>query len=123
MTLEQIARHVDDWTLEAGASLTRQGSAGHEAFVIIEGQATVRVGGAPVAVLGPGEIVGEMSMLDHQPRSASVQADTPMRVLVIGPESFDEFASLRPVARQLTKELAERLRRADNAVVAVDATG
>jgi CRP-like cAMP-binding protein len=111
--LAEAARHVDEWSATAGTSLTREGAVGHEAFVIIDGQADVMINGESVAELGPGQFVGEMAMLDRRPRSATVVAQTDMRLLLIGPAAFDEFASLRAVARALTKELADRLRRAD----------
>ena len=119
--LAEAARHVDDWSVTAGTTLTREGTVGHEAFVIIEGTADVMINGESVAELGPGQFVGEMAMLDRRPRSATVVAKTDMRLFLIGPAAFDEFASLRTVARELTKELAERLRRADARVGADDA--
>jgi len=120
--LSEAARHVDEWEVAAGTALTREGTVGHEAFVIIEGEAAVMINGESVADLGPGQFVGEMAMLDRRPRSATVVAQTDMRLLLIGPSAFDEFASLRAVARELTKELADRLRRADARVGLDDAT-
>jgi CRP-like cAMP-binding protein len=111
--LAEAARHVDEWSVATGTALTREGTVGHEAFVIIEGEADVMINGEAVAELGPGQFVGEMAMLDRRPRTATVVAQTDMRLLLIGPAAFDEFASLRAVARELTKELAERLRQAD----------
>jgi CRP-like cAMP-binding protein len=111
--LAEVARYVDDWSVTAGTALTREGTVGHEAFVIIEGEAAVMINGESVAELGPGQFVGEMAMLDRRPRSATVVAQTDMRLFLIGPAAFDEFASLRAVARELTKELADRLRQAD----------
>ncbi len=111
--LAEAARHVDDRTIAAGTALMTEGEFGHEAFLIVEGRADVLIQGEKVAEVGPGEFVGEMAMLDHRPRSATVVAQTPMTVLIIGPGEFDEFASHRVVARELTKELTDRLRRAD----------
>lgn len=111
--LAEAARQVDDRTVAAGATFTKEGEFGHEAFLIVDGQAEVVIHGEKVAELGPGEFIGEMSMLDHRPRSATVVAQTPMTVLLIGPTEFDEFASHRVVGRLLTKELTNRLRQAD----------
>lgn len=120
--LAEAARHVDDWAVSAGTTLTSEGAVGHEAFVIVEGTAAVVIHGETVAELGPGEFVGEMAMLDRRPRSATVVAQTDMTLLLIGPAAFDDFASLRPVSRELTKELADRLRRADAKVGLDDAS-
>ena len=119
--LAEAARHVDESTVPEGAVLTREGAVGHEAFLIVEGRASVTINGEVVAELSPGEFLGEMAMVDRGPRSATVVATTPMRLLVVGPQAFDEFAAQRPVARELTKGLADRLRRADAQVGTPDA--
>jgi CRP-like cAMP-binding protein len=111
--LASIARSVDEFALAEGHELTREGTPSKEAFVIVEGWAAVIVDGEPVAALGPGEFVGEVGMLDHGPRTATVVAKTPMVVLVVGPAAFVGFAEQPRVARSLNKTLAERLRKAD----------
>ena len=118
--LTEAARHVDEWSVKAGTTLTLEGEIGHEAFVIVEGKADVVIHGETVAEIGPGQFIGEMAMLDKRPRSATVVAQSDMTLLLIGPAAFDDFASLRPVARELTKELADRLRRADAKVGSTD---
>jgi CRP-like cAMP-binding protein len=115
--LNDIARLVDDATVLEGAQLTREGGTGREAFVIVDGWAAVIIDGEPVAALGPGEVVGEMAMLDLQPRSATVIAKTNMRLLVIGPEAFATFAGQPTIARRIATTMAERLRRADAPLV------
>src|SRR5687767_8737981 len=75
----------------AGTVWTTEGRPGLEVFVIVEGEASVSVGGEEVAVLGPGAVFGEMAVLDRAPRAATVTALTPMRVLVM---STSEFRSL-----------------------------
>ena len=111
--LGEIDRLVDDWTVDAGTVLMREGSRGHEAFMIIDGRASVAIDGEVLTELGPGEFLGELSMVDHEPRTATVTAVTEMRLLVVGPAEFDDFVALPAVSRELTRELAQRLRRAD----------
>ena len=81
--LEKIAKAGDEVTVEAGATIVDQGQTGREAFVLLKGSATVRRNGKKVATLGPGSVVGELSLLDHGPRTASVVADTDCTMLVI----------------------------------------
>lgn len=113
--LAQIDRLVDDWAVSPGTILMREGSRGHEAFMIIDGRATVSIGDDVLTELGPGEFLGELSMVDHEPRTATVTALTEMRLLVVGPTEFDDFVAIPSVSRELTRELAQRLRRADSA--------
>ena len=72
---------------------------GREAFVIVDGSATVKRNGKKVATLGPGAVVGELSLLDHGPRTATVTTDTDTTVLVIDQRHFlgvlDERARAR----------------------------
>ena len=113
--LAKIAPLVDEFRLEEGREILREGAFGYEAFVIVEGWAAVLVGDEPVAALGPGEFIGEVAMLDNGRRTATVVAKTPMVVLNIGPRVFASFAAQPAVARALTRNLAERLRQADAA--------
>jgi CRP-like cAMP-binding protein len=109
---------VDEFHLDAGATLTRQGCAARQAFLVVDGTARVDVDGVTVAEIGPGEFVGEMGLLRRGVRSATVTATTPMRVLVLGPYQFDAFVSHPGVARAMAAQLAARLRRADAAAFA-----
>lgn len=60
--------------------------------------------------MGPGEIVGEMSMLDHGPRTATITAKTPMRVFAIGAATFAMFVDEPAIGRGMATQLAGRLR-------------
>ena len=111
--LGDIARHVDESTAQVGDVLVREGTTGQQAFIIVDGWASVTVQGELVAQLGPGEFVGEMAMLDRGPRSATVVATTPMQLLVVGPGAFEDVVANPTVAGRITRELAGRLRRAD----------
>jgi CRP-like cAMP-binding protein len=115
--LNEIASLVDEVNVKAGRTLTREGTAGREAFVIVEGRAAVMCGDEPVVALSPGEFIGEIAMIDGGRRTATVVATTPMRLLAIGPQVFGSFADQPAVARSLSKALASRLRVADTALL------
>jgi CRP-like cAMP-binding protein len=89
--LEQVASIVDEIDVEAGRVLCRQGETGHEAFVVIAGEASVIVDGSEVETLGPGSLVGEISLIDHGPRTATVSAKTPMHLLVVPGNRFAQL--------------------------------
>ena len=72
--LQRIARAAESLTITEGKTLMEQGEVGREAFVIVSGNAVVRRNGRKLAELGAGEVVGELSLLDHGPRTASVIA-------------------------------------------------
>ena len=115
--IERLARLVDETAVDAGHVLMREGDIGREAFVIADGRAEVVIGGEVVCELGPGEVVGEMAMIDRRAgRTATVVAKTPMRLLAIGPSDFASFAGLPPVASAVVKTLATRLRAADRRI-------
>ena len=60
--------------MTAGTMLVDQGQTGHEAFVVVDGTVAVKRNGRKVATLGQGAIVGELSLLDHGPRTAAPSA-------------------------------------------------
>jgi CRP-like cAMP-binding protein len=112
--LQTIAKATDELTVPAGHVLTDQGQMGREAFVIVDGSATVKRNGKKVTTLGPGSVVGELSLLDHGPRTATVTADSDSTVLVIEQRHFLGVLEAVPsIARKLLASLAGRVREFD----------
>lgn len=112
--LGQIAHLADEVNVPAKKRLTVVGETGRELFVIVEGQAVVRTTKGRTVTLGPGQFFGEMSLIDGGPRSATVEATTPMRLLVIGHREFWELLTeAPPISRRIMRTLSARLREAD----------
>ena len=78
--LDAVAAAMTPVTVPAGRRLVDEGTVGREALIIEEGHAVVCQGGAEVAMLGPGDLVGEMAVLSRGRRCASVTAVTPLKV-------------------------------------------
>ena len=91
-----------------GTVLARAGEAGEEFFLILDGSARVEISSRKRARIQPGQYFGEMSLLDGGPRSATVVADTPLRLLVI---KRRDFATLLREAPELTQSLLTTLSR------------
>jgi CRP-like cAMP-binding protein len=109
--LDRVAALADEVDAESGAVLTEQGKPGQECFVILEGSANVYVGSDHVATLGPGTIVGEMALIANRPRSATVVAEGPMRLLSLHTGEFRTLLDEMPKAGRAVMELLEdRLR-------------
>ena len=112
--LQAIARASDELTLPAGKVLAEQGEVGRECFVILEGTASVKRNGRKVATLGPGSYTGELALLDKGPRTATVTAESPLTVLVLGPREFSSVIEQVPgMAHKLLAALAARVRDLD----------
>jgi len=112
--LQKLARAGDELAIQAGRRLVDQGATGREAFFILDGTASVRRGNRKIATLGPGDCFGELALLDHQPRTASVTADTPMKVYVLDSRHFEGVLDDIPgLARRLLGQLASRVRDLD----------
>lgn len=90
-----------------GAVLIDQGDVGLECFLVIEGEAGISSGGEHLATIGPGSIVGEMALIGHRPRNASVVAQTPMRLLAFDIAAFRRVLDDMPVARKYVYDLLE----------------
>jgi CRP/FNR family cyclic AMP-dependent transcriptional regulator len=112
--LARIASLVDEVEAPKGKAIVRQGDPGRECFVISEGRARATIRGKGSTVLGPGSFFGEMSLLDQGPRSATVTAETDMRLLVLGSREFSSLVNEVPVvAVRMMRGLAVRLRNAE----------
>lgn len=119
--LGQIATIVTEGRRPAGTVLTRQGQDGGLMFILADGTAdVVRDGSSPngkakvIGRLGPGDVVGELSLIDGQPRSASVVASTDVHLLELNFDDFEGLLRKSPkFVRALLKALSVRVRQMD----------
>ena len=112
--LGKIAKAGDEMSVEAGHELVTQGDAGRECFIVVDGTATVKRGNRKVATLGPGACIGELALLDHGPRTATVVADGPMDLFVLGAREFAGVLEDVPsLTRKVMSSLASRVRELD----------
>jgi CRP-like cAMP-binding protein len=115
LLVAKLARDVD---VEAGELVCEEGRLGGQCFVVLDGTASVIRGtGRRARVLreiGPGAAFGELALLDARPRTATVRAETPMRLLALDPQRFAELIERVPsVGHKLLVTLAWRVRGAE----------
>jgi CRP/FNR family transcriptional regulator, cyclic AMP receptor protein len=77
----RLATFATETSAADGQILLKEGDYSVELLAIEEGTAEVLQGGRPIATLGPGDLIGEMGLLEHRPRTADVIASSPMRLL------------------------------------------
>jgi CRP-like cAMP-binding protein len=104
-----------------GTVLFREGEPGKEMYVVQQGRVTVskKVGDVEkiLASLGPGEFLGEMSILNNRPRSATATCAEPARLLVIDAKTFEAMVrSSAEIAIRMIKKLSDRLAAADEQI-------
>lgn len=108
--LGQIAGIADEIDLKEGTNLTREGKAGREFFVLVEGTADVLMKGKWVNSVRQGDFLGEIALLTGRPRTATVKATSPVRVLVITSRDFNKLMERSPeIQRKILVSMAERL--------------
>jgi CRP-like cAMP-binding protein len=108
--LGSIALVADEIDVREGKALTTEGDNGREFFVLIEGNADVRRKGRKVNTMGAGDFFGEISLVAHRPRTATVTATSPVRVLVVTDRAFRELMRKMPsIQAKVLAALAERL--------------
>jgi CRP/FNR family cyclic AMP-dependent transcriptional regulator len=101
--LDQLAAWTDEVEVPAGSHLLDQGRYGVEFFVILDGTVEVRQDRHPIATLGPGDILGEIALLEDQVRTATIETITPVRAIVMDARSFASMMDHMP-------SVAERIR-------------
>jgi CRP-like cAMP-binding protein len=108
--LAGIAKVLEETEYAEGSVLMEAGAVEDWLFVIVDGEVTV-VREDRMVTMGPGSVVGEMAVLDAQPRSATVTAATPVRAFLLHKAAFDQALRMRPeIAAGVIKELVRRLR-------------
>lgn len=114
--LADIAVLTDELTVDPGAVLTKEGEPGRECFVVISGNGQATLRGEVIGEIGPGEVIGEMALLDVSPRSATVTAVGEMELLVLDPRGFSDLLDRHPsVGKRMLASMARRLRAVEGA--------
>jgi CRP/FNR family cyclic AMP-dependent transcriptional regulator len=109
---EHVARRADVVDLAAGTQLMEQGRFAHEFFVILDGTVEVTKDGNRLAELGPGDFCGEIALVEHDRRTATVVATAPVRTIVMHSRDFDAMQSELPhVAAKIHEAIRERMAR------------
>jgi len=111
--LEDIGRVVPHAAHAAGHTIIDQGESGAGFHMILTGEVKVVRGGRTVARLGPGEVFGEMALIDGGPRTATVVAETETTTFAIATWDFRALVKKRPgMSWSLLLSMTERLREA-----------
>jgi CRP-like cAMP-binding protein len=112
--LRKIRSSLDELQVAKGKVLVEEGRIGMEFFIIVSGTAAVTREGKKVATLGPGDHFGELALLDRRPRSASVESESDMDLLVLSQRQFNGLLESVPtIARKMLSAMSTRLREAD----------
>jgi CRP-like cAMP-binding protein len=112
--LQHIAKAGDVITMTDGTMIVDQGQMGREAFVILSGDVIVRRGGRKITTLSSGEVVGELSLLDHGPRTASAICDGDCTLFVLDQRHFRQVLEEQPaISFKLLGTLAGHIRDLD----------
>ncbi|HLX18859.1 MAG TPA: cyclic nucleotide-binding domain-containing protein [Gaiellaceae bacterium] len=108
--LAEVAALADEVDLPAGRELTSEGRTGREFVILVEGVADVTRKGKNVNELGPGDFLGEISLVTGRPRTATVTTRTPARLLVISAPAFRALLRDMPgMQAKVLEAVAERL--------------
>lgn len=131
--LALIAAVASEETLPRGQRLFSYGEVGTALYVIVEGKVRISrevagMGEEALAVLGPGEVFGEMALLDETPRSADATAHEGCRMLVITKEAFDDLLFLHKdlayeVLWSCVRMLSTRLRETNDKLTFLSTSG
>jgi CRP-like cAMP-binding protein len=109
--LEGIAHRFQEEVFQPGDRVLRKGLKGSGLFVILDGEAVIRIGDEEITRFGSGEFFGEISLLTSDPPIADVVALTMMRCLVIPGPEFEPFLIENPrVLYRMLQAEARRLR-------------
>ena len=115
--IAELSRIVD---APAGTVITQIGDAGDSFFIIIDGTAAVRTPVGSGSQIQPGECFGEMSLVDGEPRSATIVASTDLRLLVVDRAHFWRLLDETPeLIRRILTILSRRVRRLEQTIGAI----
>jgi len=112
--LQRLAKGTDELTFGAGDRIVEEGQLGETLFVVMEGRGKVTRRGRKVGDVVPGDFFGELSTIDGGPRSATITAETPMRVLRLYRNTLRALIEDEPaVAIKMLDGMARRIRQVE----------
>jgi len=108
---ELFRQETDALQLAPGDSLFREGEKGEKMYVLLEGEMEILLGDLVLETVGKGALIGEMALIDDNPRTAGVVAKTPCRLAEIDRRRFHFLVQQTPhFATHVMRTLADRLR-------------
>jgi CRP-like cAMP-binding protein len=108
--LRELAETADEVVVPAGYALTKEGAAGREFVIIVDGAAEVVRRGRKINTLGSGDFLGEIALISRGPRTATVRTTVPTHALVITASAFRRLLRRMPsIQLKVLQALAERL--------------
>lgn len=108
--LRELAETADEVVVPAGYALTKEGAAGREFVIIVEGAAEVVRRGRKINTLRSGDFLGEIALISRGPRTATVRTTVPTHALVITASAFRGLLRRMPsIQSKVLQALAERL--------------
>ena len=112
--IERVCELSDQITLESGTVIIEEGSESEEMYVVVEGELVVTKHSASkeveLARIHPGEVVGEIALLDEAPRTATVSASAETLVIKVPVAAFEDLLSDPRVVRRMFRTVTSRLR-------------
>lgn len=105
-----IATFASEMSVPAGKELVREGDYSYELLAIEEGTAQVSRAGRPIADLGPGDVVGEIGVVENGVRNATVTATSPMLLVTLDRWDVKRLAKQSPEVLQHLKALIQARR-------------
>jgi len=110
-SMTRLAAVTGELDFDEGQFVVLQGQVGTGLYVIVEGEVKVEHGSVELARLGPNDFFGELSVIDQQPRNASVQATMPTRTLAVASwDLLDLIETDSNFALNMIKGLVARIR-------------
>jgi len=108
--LIELSRFATPVDIAAGTTLTIEGTLGRQALVMIDGTASVLRDGEHIATIKAGDIVGEISLITGEPRTATVVADTDASVYALSPRDFSSLLARCPrLEKRINRDAFRRL--------------
>ena len=112
VTMKLFRNETEGQVFKAGQTIFSAGETGDAMYVVVEGEVDLHIAQGVVETLGPGELFGEMALVDQSPRVATAVAKTDCRLVVIPEKRFLFMVQQTPhFSLQIMKVMADRLRK------------